>query len=75
VNSYLIVYDSDAFARELRNPYFTDILILGDQAPLPDHVADELQERVYGGTGLISSLWLKHGLTIGQGDELLFGLR
>ncbi|MCJ7547064.1 MAG: Ig-like domain-containing protein, partial [Deltaproteobacteria bacterium] len=75
VGSYLIVSDSDAFASELRNPYFTDILILGDQAPLPDHVADELRERVYAGTGLISSLWLKHGVDIGQGDEPLFGLR
>jgi hypothetical protein len=75
VNSYLIVYDSDAFARELRNPYFTDILILGDQEQLPDQVADELQERVYAGTGLISSLWLKHGLSIGQGDDPLFGVR
>jgi hypothetical protein len=75
VGSYLIVSDSDAFARELRNPYFTDILILGDQAPLPDHVADELRERVYAGTGLISSLWLKPGVDIGQGDEPLFGLR
>jgi hypothetical protein len=75
VNSYLIVYDSDAFARELRNPYFTDILILGDHEQLPDHVADELQERVYAGTGLISSLWLKHGLSIGQGDDPLFGVR
>ncbi|MCJ7545711.1 MAG: hypothetical protein MUP30_02615, partial [Deltaproteobacteria bacterium] len=42
---------------------------------LPDHVADELRERVYAGTGLISSLWLKHGVDIGQGDEPLFGLR
>lgn len=75
VNSYLIVSDSDAFARELRNPYFTDILILGDQEPLPDQVADELQERVYAGTGIISSLWLKHGLSIGQGEDPLFGVR
>ena len=73
--SYLIVYDSDAFSRELRNPYFTDILILGDQEPLSDDVADELEERVYAGTGIISSLWLKHGQDIGQGDEPLFGLR
>ncbi len=75
MGSYLIVYDSDAFARELRNPYFTDILILGDQDPLPDHVAEELRERVYAGTGVISSLWLKHGPDIDQGDEPLFGLR
>jgi hypothetical protein len=75
VGSYLIVSDSDAFAHELRNPYFTDILILGDQEPLPDHVANELQERVYAGTGLISSLWLEHGLSTGQGDDPLFGVR
>jgi len=75
MGSYLIVYDSDAFARELRNPYYTDILILGDQEPLPDDVEDELEERVYAGTGIISSLWLKNGLDIGQGDEPLFGLR
>ena len=74
-NSYLIVYDSDAFARELRNPYFTDILILGDRQPLADDVADELRERVYAGTGIISSLWLMHGQGIGQGDDPFFGVR
>jgi hypothetical protein len=74
--SYLIVYDNDAFERELRNPYYTDILILGDHEPLTDHVAEELQEQVYSGTGICSSLLLMHGqgIAIGPADNPLFGV-
>jgi subtilase family serine protease/Tol biopolymer transport system component/flagellar hook assembly protein FlgD/fibronectin type 3 domain-containing protein len=69
---YKIVFDHCAFSEELRNPIYTDILILGDQEPITDHVAAELREKVYGGVGLISSLWLKHGCSAGY-DEL-FGV-
>jgi hypothetical protein len=61
VAGYYIVYDRIDFETELRNPFYTDILILGDQQPLTDHHAAELQEKVFSGTGLISSHWLKHG--------------
>jgi hypothetical protein len=61
VISYFIVYDKKDFQRELRNPYYTDFLILGDQNPMEDHYPDELREQIFGGKGLISSLYLKHG--------------
>ena len=61
VTSYFIVYDKKDFEAQLRNPYYTDILILGDHHPLEDHYADELRELVYSGKGLISSLYLKKG--------------
>jgi hypothetical protein len=61
VVGYYIVYDRIDFETELRSPFYTDILILGDQQPLTDHHAAELQEKVFSGTGLISSHWLKHG--------------
>ena len=59
--SCLIVYDKKDFQTELRNPYYTDILILGNQYPIEDHYREELRERINSGSGLISSLWLKHG--------------
>lgn len=60
-HSYHIVYDRLAFEDELRNPLYTDILILGDQYQLTDHLAEELREKVYAGMGLISSGWLLPG--------------
>jgi len=74
--NYFIVYDKDAFEYEMRNPFYTDFMILGDHAPLTDHHADELREQVYSGKGLLSSLYLKHGICIGpeHEDEPLFGL-
>jgi hypothetical protein len=74
--SYRIVYDKDAFEQEMRNPFYTDFMILGDHAPLTDHHADELREQVYSGKGILSSLHLKHGHCVGPGheDEPLFGL-
>jgi Tol biopolymer transport system component/flagellar hook assembly protein FlgD len=81
VTSYFIVYDKKDFEKELRNPYYTDILILGDHHPLEDHYPDELRDQVYSGKGLISVLYLKHGEHHeGQGEDEeeydpLFGLR
>jgi len=74
--NYYIVYDKDAFEYEMRNPFYTDFMILGDHAPLTDHYADELREQVYAGKGLFSSLYLKHGIGIGpwHEDDPLFGL-
>ncbi len=61
VESYYIVYDKEEFQAELRNPYYTDFLILGNRHPLEDHFYEELREQVYSGKGVISSLYLKHG--------------
>ena len=74
---YMIVHDKKDFQRELRNPYYTDILILGDHHHLEDHYGEELREKVYSGTGIISSLWLRHGHDEdGDKDEdPIFGIR
>jgi len=58
-SSYRIVYTRKDFEKEMRNPFYTDILILGDHQPLGYTEALELRERVNDGTGLVSSLWLK----------------
>ncbi|MEN8134500.1 MAG: CARDB domain-containing protein [Thermodesulfobacteriota bacterium] len=58
---YHIVHDRREFEEELRNPLYTDILILGDQRQLTDHLRDELREKVFSGTGLVASGWLLHG--------------
>jgi hypothetical protein len=60
VDNYLLVSDRAEFERELRSPFFTDIMILGDHHPLTDHLDEELREKVYTGVGLISSLWANH---------------
>ncbi|TAN41053.1 MAG: hypothetical protein EPN25_05690 [Nitrospirae bacterium] len=57
--SHAIVYSAQDFQYEIRNPYYTDILILGNQYPLEDHSWEELREKVNMGVGLISSLWIK----------------
>lgn len=77
--TYRLVFDKKDFQAELRNPYYTDVLILGNHHPLEDHFADELRERVYSGKGLVSSLYLGHGEghEHEKGDQdlnLLFGL-
>lgn len=72
-SSYLIVYDAATFAKEMRNPYFTDFLILGDHEQLPLLIAEELRERVYSGTGVISSLWLNGDKN--ESYDTLFGVR
>ncbi len=60
-DSYTIVYDKKDFQSEMRNPFYTDVLIIGDHHELEDHFDDELMERVYGGVGIISSKWHFHG--------------
>jgi len=59
--SYFMVFDKRDFQEEMRNPYYTDILILGDNHPLEDHYKDELTEQVFAGRGLVSSLYFEHG--------------
>jgi len=73
VDKYRIVCDKSEFEQELRNPFFTDILILGNQQPLTDHHIDELMEKVYSGTGLVSAGWLKHG-THFEGENIFLGI-
>ena len=57
VNDYHLVFSPEDFAHELRNSYYTDIMILGEHRSLPDKVRDELREKIFAGTGLISSLF------------------
>jgi len=74
--NYRIVYKRHDFEHEMRNPFYTDFMILGDRAPLRDHYAEELREQVYSGKGLLSSLYLKHGKCLDHKheDDPLFGL-
>jgi hypothetical protein len=76
VDSYSIVYDKKDFQAELRNPLYTDILIVGNEQPLEDHCEDELRELVYSGKGIISSLFLKDGeyRKDKEEDSSLFGV-
>ncbi len=67
--SYHIVLDKADFQTELRNPYYTDFLILGTQNPIEDHSSEELREQVYSGKGLISALFERENL---DGD--VFGM-
>jgi len=53
----MIACSRDEFERELRNPFYTDILIIGNRQQLTDHHDRELREKVYSGTGLISLGW------------------
>jgi hypothetical protein len=69
-----IVYNRDDFETEMRNPLYTDFMILGDHEPLTDHHGDELREQVYSGKGLLSSLYLKHGQCFENEDDSVFGL-
>jgi len=71
---YHIVYDRDDFETEMRNPFYTDFMILGDHEPLTDHHGDELREQVYSGKGLLSSLYIKQGQCFQDDYEPLFGL-
>jgi len=68
---YFIVYSKKDFQAELRDPYYTDVLILGDHSRLDDRFEDELRERVYSGMGLISSLWLNYG----ESKDRIFGVK
>ena len=74
--SHSIVYSAKDFQHELRNPYYTDILILGNQYPLEDHYWEELRERVNAGVGLVSSLWMRHGADEqNETEDALLGIR
>ena len=73
--NYYFVYNSTDFTATMRNPFYTDFIILGDHEPMGDHHADELREQIYSGKGLISSLYFWHGRSDGYSDETLFGVR
>jgi flagellar hook assembly protein FlgD len=73
-SQYRLVFDRESFAVELRNPLFSDILILGDQNPLTGHFDEELREKVYSGTGLIVSGWQSHKFFDGHEQEDVLGL-
>lgn len=60
-DSYFVVFDKSDFQKEMRNPFYTDILILGDHHTLEDHCKNELTEQVFAGRGLVSSLYFEHG--------------
>ncbi len=77
VSDYYIVYGKKEFQEELRNPYYTDFLILGKHYTLEDHLGDELREQVYSGKGIVSSLWLKHGDDHEEDEHYnsIFGIR
>ncbi len=73
--NYHFVYDRNDFEAAMRNPFYTDFIILGDHEPLEGHHAEELREQVYSGKGLISSLYLKHGNSNDGDYETVFGYR
>ncbi|MCL7488877.1 MAG: Ig-like domain-containing protein [Desulfobulbaceae bacterium] len=54
---YLVVCDRDEFEQELRNPVYSDIMIIGDKHQLTGHHDEELREKIYSGSGLISFGW------------------
>lgn len=74
VTSYRIVYRKDDFQREMRNPYFTDYLIIGDFVQLEDRFYDELTEQVFAGKGLITSSRLKESNGGCSHDQPLTGV-
>ncbi|KUG24422.1 hypothetical protein ASZ90_005799 [hydrocarbon metagenome] len=59
--NYHIVYNKNDFQQEIRNPSYTDYMILGDKYLLDSNFADELREDVFAGKGIISSLYVKYG--------------
>lgn len=67
---YYIVLDKKDFQTELRNPSYTDLMILGDHHPIEDHFAEELREQVFSGKGVISSFFNRQNL---DGD--VFGIK
>jgi titin len=67
--SYHIVLDKKDFNDELKNPWYTDIMILGTHNPIEDHISEELREHVNSGTGLIASMLYRQDL-----DEEVFGI-
>ena len=71
---YALVFDRDEFRLELRNPLFTDIVILGDQHPLTDHFDEELRDKVYSGSGLIVSGRQSHTFFAGHDHDDILGV-
>ncbi len=74
VDSYYLVYNVGDFQSELRNPFYTDIMILGDMGVLKGQFREELREKVHGGTGLIASLWTKHGVVPYEKSSQMLGI-
>ncbi len=68
--NYHIVYGKKDFQGELRNPLYTDYMIMGDHHPLEDHYAASLKEKVFSGRGFISSMFNRHNL-----DADVFGVK
>jgi len=62
VADYRIVTDKQEFAAEIRNPCYTDVLVLGDHQTLGCKTTAELMERVNGGLGIVSAKWFQHTL-------------
>lgn len=65
-----IVTEKKDFETELRNPLYTDFVILGDHQPMEDHFSEELREQINRGKGLIASMFNRTNL---DGD--LFGVK
>jgi hypothetical protein len=68
--SYHIVYDKKDFQTELRNPLYTDFMVLGERHHLEDHFDEELREQVNAGKGLILSQYHHERL-----ERDLFGIK
>jgi hypothetical protein len=66
---YRIVTEKDDFQAELRNPLYTDFVILGGRQPIEDHFSEELREQVHNGKGLVVSMFSRRNL-----NEDLFGV-
>ncbi len=72
---HLMVHSAKDFRQELRNPYFTDIVILGDYYALETESWEELREKVYAGTGLVSSLLMwREADDQNEADDLMLGV-
>jgi hypothetical protein len=74
VTSYHMLYSKEEFQEELRNPVYTDFLILGDHHSWEDPYEDELREQVFSGKGLISSFYLRPGRDHEEGHDSLYGI-
>ncbi|MGA1840972.1 MAG: CARDB domain-containing protein [bacterium] len=78
VSSYTFVYLQQDFEKELRNPYYTDMLILGDHRSPGQETSCELREKIHSGTGIISSLWYKDFIVLSddcQRKNSIFGIK
>ena len=73
VADYRMVFDPTDFEKELRNPYYTDILVLGDQHQVAGTACYELVERINSGTGILSGKWIAHEFALKYND--MFGVK